>query len=98
LSFSQEIYINKGLEAWKIFDECDSYCEGDRLKLSLCPKNDLERKCTKNISHASIVGSLMFVQVCTKLNITFAIAVLGRYQSYLGIHHWKVAKNVIKYL
>ena len=35
----------------------------------------------KNILYASAVGSLMYAQVCTKLDIAYAIGVLGRYQS-----------------
>jgi len=35
----------------------------------------------KNIPYASVVGSLMYVQVCTRPNIVFAIGMLGKYQS-----------------
>ncbi|WKA06104.1 hypothetical protein VitviT2T_024022 [Vitis vinifera] len=51
----------------------------------------------KNISYASAVGSLMYAQVCTRPNIAFAIGMLGRYQSNLGLDHWKAAKKVMRY-
>jgi len=33
----------------------------------------------KNIPYASVVGGLMYAQVCTRLDIAFAVGMLGRY-------------------
>ncbi|RVW83861.1 Retrovirus-related Pol polyprotein from transposon TNT 1-94 [Vitis vinifera] len=63
-----------------------------------CPKNDLEREQMKNIPYASAVGSLMYVQVCTRPDIAFTVGMLGRYQSNPGMDHWKAAKKVMRYL
>ena len=63
-----------------------------------CPKNDLERKLMENIPNASVVGSLMYAQTCTRLDISFAVCMLGRYQSNPGLDHWKAAKKVLRYL
>ena len=41
----------------------------------------------KNISYASAVGNLMYAQVCTRSDITFAIGMLDRYQSNLSLDH-----------
>ncbi|XP_070014020.1 secreted RxLR effector protein 161-like [Nicotiana sylvestris] len=35
---------------------------------------------------------------CTRPNISFAVEMLGRYQSNPGIDHWKAAKKVLRYL
>ena len=41
----------------------------------------------------------MYAQTCTRLdNISFTIRMLGRYQSNLGIDHWKATKKVLRYL
>ena len=40
----------------------------------------------------------MYAQVCTRPNIAFSIGVLGRYQSNLGVDHWRAAKKVMRYL
>ena len=37
-------------------------------------------------------------QVCTRPDITFAVGMLGRYQSNPGMDHWKAAKKVLRYL
>ena len=52
----------------------------------------------KNIPYASIVGSLMYAQVCTRLDIAYAVGMLGRYQSNPSIDHWRAAKKVMRHL
>lgn len=48
--------------------------------------------------YAFVVYSLIYAQVSTRLDITFAVGVLSKYQSNLGIEHWRTAKKVIRYL
>ena len=52
----------------------------------------------KVIPYASLVGSLIYTQVCTHPDIAFVVDVLGRYLSDPSISHWKVAKKVRSYL
>ena len=52
----------------------------------------------KDIPYASAVGSIMYAQVCTRLDIAFITGMLGRYLSNSGTEHWKVAKRVLRYL
>ncbi|KAJ9709816.1 hypothetical protein PVL29_001334 [Vitis rotundifolia] len=101
LDLSQETYINKVLERFRMKNCSPSVSpivKGDRFNLDQCPKNDLEREQMKNIPYASAVGSLMYAQVCTRPDIAFAVGMLGRYQSNPGIDHWKAAKKVMRYL
>ncbi|KAL2346633.1 hypothetical protein Fmac_000633 [Flemingia macrophylla] len=72
--------------------------KGDKLSEMQCPKNDLERKVMESIPYASVVGSLMYAQTCTRPDISFAFGILGRYQSNPGMDHWKAAKKVLRYL
>ena len=74
------------------------FVKGDRFNLNQCPKNDFEREQMKNIPYASVVGSLMYAQVCTRPDIAFAVGILGRYQSNPCMDHWKAAKKVLRYL
>lgn len=48
--------------------------------------------------YASLVGSIMYAQVCTRPDLAFAISVLGRFQLNLGKQHWVAAKKVLRYL
>ena len=72
--------------------------KGDKFSLNQCPKNELERSQMEKIPYASIVGSLMYGQTCTRPDISFAVKILGRYQSNPRVDHWKAAKKVLRYL
>lgn len=48
--------------------------------------------------YASLVGSLMYAQICSRPDLAFAVSVLGRFQSNPGQAHWVVAKKVLRYL
>ena len=63
LCLSQETYVNKVLERFRIKDCSPSVSpivKGDKFNLNQCPKNDLDRKQMKNIPYTSAVGSLMY--------------------------------------
>ena len=40
----------------------------------------------------------MDAQTCTGPDISFAVRMLGKYQSNPGMEHWKAAKKVMRYL
>jgi hypothetical protein len=71
---------------------------GDKFSLMQCPQNELERKQMEGIPYVSTIGSLMYTQTCTRPDISFAVGILGRYQSNPGMDHWKAAKKVMRYL
>ena len=101
LSLSQETYINKVLERFRMKSCSPSIApivKYDKFNLSQCPKNDFEREHMRNIPYASLVGSLMHAQVCTRPDIAFVVGMLGRYQSNPGLDHWRAAKKVLRYL
>jgi hypothetical protein len=70
----------------------------DEFSLMQCPQNEWERKQMERILYASVVGSLMYAHTCTRPNISFAVGMLGRYQSNPRMDHWKVANKVMRYL
>lgn len=52
----------------------------------------------EEMPYASAVGNLIYAQTCTRPDISFAVGMLGRYQSNPRIDHWKTVKKVIRYL
>ena len=101
LGLSQRRYIDKVLK-WFNMHSCStcvaSFQKGDKLSKSQCPQNDNDKVKMKKVPYASIVGSLMYAQVCTRPNIAFVDNALERHLSDLGLDHWKAVKKVLRYL
>ena len=72
--------------------------KGDKFSLKQYPKNEFEHKKMQKIPYASAVGSLMYVQVCTRPDLAYIVGMLGRYLSNPGMDHWKAIKRVMRYL
>ncbi|KAL1338001.1 hypothetical protein AAHE18_10G179200 [Arachis hypogaea] len=101
LGLSQKRYIEKilsryGMKNCRLMDT--PVAKGDKFSLKQCPKNDLERTAMHDKPYASALGSLMYAQVCTRLDISFIVKVLGRYLSNPGMDHWTAVKRVMCYL
>ena len=101
LGLSQKGYIDRVLERFNM-KSCSSgiapLLKGDKLSKMQCPRNNMEMEQMKKIPYASTVGSLMYAQTYTRSDISFAVGMLGRYQSDPGFEHWKAAKKVMRYL
>jgi len=50
------------------------------------------------VPYASVMGSLMYVVVCTRPDIAQAVGVISRYISNPGKVHWRVVKWILRYL
>ena len=101
LGLSQKDYIERVLERFGM-NKCSAgdapIQKGDKFSLMQCLQNEWGRKQMKRIPYASVVGSLMYAQTCTRPDIRFAVGMLGRYQINPGLDHWKATKKVMRYL
>ena len=50
------------------------------------------------VPYASVVGSMMYAMVCTRLDIADVVGVLSRFMSKLGKENWTIVKRVFRYL
>ncbi|PAV24101.1 Retrovirus-related Pol poly from transposon TNT 1-94 [Pyrrhoderma noxium] len=48
--------------------------------------------------YAQLVGSLMYLAICTRPDISFAVGKLGQFSSNPGIAYWKAAQHLLHYL
>ena len=71
---------------------------GIHLSKEQCPKTPQEVKDMRCIPYASAIGSLMYVMLCTQLDIYYAVGIVSRFQSNPRYDHWTVVKNILKYL
>jgi hypothetical protein len=52
----------------------------------------------ERVPYASVVGSLMYAMVCTRLDIAYAMGVLIKYKLTPRKEHWTTIKRVFRYL
>ncbi|XP_074374556.1 secreted RxLR effector protein 161-like [Apium graveolens] len=64
----------------------------------MSPKTSEERERMSRIPYASAIGSIMYVMLCTRPNVSHSLSVTSRFQSDPGEEHWKAVENILKYL
>lgn len=52
----------------------------------------------ENVPYTSIIGSLMYVMVCTRINITYVVGFMGSFMKNIRKGYWKVVKWILGYL
>eukprot|EP00253_Pinus_taeda_P033404 PITA_33404 len=67
-------------------------------KKEMCPKTQEEEEDMSRVPYASVVASLMYAMVCTRLDIAHVVGVLSRFMSKPGKEHWTTVKQVFRYL
>ncbi|KAM1561755.1 hypothetical protein ACFX1Z_004844 [Malus domestica] len=101
LGLSQKGYIERVLNRFNM-EHCNKadvpVNKGDKFSRDQCPKNEHEIELMKMKPYASLVGSLMYANICTRPDLAFIVGLLGRFQSNPGEAHWVAAKKVLRYL
>ena len=68
------------------------------LSKDMCYMTQIERDKMKMIPYASTIRSIMYAILYTRPNVSYALSLMSRYQSNPGENHWKIVKNILKYL
>ena len=101
LGISQKGYIERVLARFNM-EDCNCadvpVNKGDKFSREQCPRNELEKRKMDSKPYASLVGSLMYANICTRPDLAFIVGLLGRFQSNPGEAHWVAAKKVLRYL
>ncbi|XP_042003806.1 secreted RxLR effector protein 161-like [Salvia splendens] len=69
-----------------------------QLCASQGPKSEEEQNEMKNIPYANIIGSVMYVMICTRPDLAHAVSITSRYMSNPGKAHWQALKWMLRYL
>src|SRR5579871_3495016 len=95
VSLSQSKYIEDILKKYGI-ENCRPISTlidtNKKLSKAMYPKTPEEIKEMKNIPYQSVVGSLMYLMLRTRLDIAFAVGALSQFNSNYGKEHWQTVK------
>ena len=50
------------------------------------------------VPYSSVVGSLMYTIVCSRLDLSYAVSSVDRYMTNPGKEHWKAVQWIFRYL
>jgi hypothetical protein len=101
LTLSQRQYI---LDLLKRFDLSDVNTVSTpmdpsvKLTTSMCPTSSADMEEMRSIPYLQAVGSLMYLAVATRPDISYAVGVLARFSKNPGMAHWKAVKHLFRYL
>ncbi|GJU11250.1 retrovirus-related pol polyprotein from transposon TNT 1-94 [Tanacetum coccineum] len=101
LRVSQSGYVSKILNNFRIDNgKSVKMPLGGHFKLSLkdCPVRDCDVERMSKVPYANAVESLMYLMVCTRPDIAYAVSVVSRYLANPGKNHWEAVKWILKYL
>ena len=71
---------------------------GFTLEQAMSPKTDSERKEMADKPYRPVLGSVMWGQLATRPDLSFAVSLLSRFQADPGIEHWKGLLHVVGYI
>ncbi|KAL2253784.1 UNVERIFIED_CONTAM: Retrovirus-related Pol polyprotein from transposon TNT 1-94 [Sesamum indicum] len=69
-----------------------------QLSKSQCPQSENDMQKMSKIPYSNVIGSIMFLMVCTRPDVAYAISCLSRYMSNPGPPHWEALKWLLRYL
>lgn len=68
------------------------------LTNDMSPKTDSEKREMSDKPYRSILGSVMWGQLATRPDLSFAVSLLARFQANPGIEHWSALLHVVRYI
>ena len=68
------------------------------LDSNMSPKTDSEKKVMNDKPYRPILGSVMWGQLTTRPDLSFAVSLLSRFQANPGVDHWNALMHVIGYI
>lgn len=97
ITVDQEEYIKKVLVNFSMTDAKPASTPAD-LSLKLVYPSNEEKETAKHLPYQRLIGSLMYLSVGTRPDITHAVSVLSQFNNNFGTVHWNAAKRVLRYL
>ncbi|KAL2251350.1 UNVERIFIED_CONTAM: Retrovirus-related Pol polyprotein from transposon TNT 1-94 [Sesamum indicum] len=68
------------------------------LSKNQSPNTNAEKEKMEKVPYSNVIGSIVFLMVCTRPDIAYAISCLSRYMANPGPPHWEALKWLLRYL
>uniref|UniRef100_A0ACD5Z7T1 Uncharacterized protein n=1 Tax=Avena sativa TaxID=4498 RepID=A0ACD5Z7T1_AVESA len=101
LFLSRQSYVEKVLQRFNMHDaKSINTPVAPHFKLSAlqCPSSGEDIEYMSRVPYCSVVGSLMYVMVCSRPDLSYAMSLVSRYMANPGKEHWKVVQWIFRYL
>jgi hypothetical protein len=98
---TQTAYIDKIIEKFKLEGCKPLYVpmqKGTKPSSGMSPLSNVEKTEMAKIPYKNAIGSLLYLAICTRPDITYAVCSLARFSQNPGREHWQLVKNIIRYL
>ena len=69
-----------------------------KLSADQCPVDEVGKGQMSKIPYNNAVGSLMYLMVCTRPDIAYALGKVSRYMANPGKVHWEAVKWILRYV
>ena len=100
LYLSQGLYLRKVLERFGMSNSkpvTTPMSQQFKLNTSQAPKTHDDIIYTEGIPYANVVGLVMYVTICTCLDIAYATSLVSRFMANPGQAHWQALKWILRY-
>ncbi|CAH2100381.1 unnamed protein product [Euphydryas editha] len=95
LTLDQSVYVKSILNRFNMLD-----CKP--VSTPMVPSNKLQKESEclddEQYKYRQLIGSLMYLSVCTRPDIAFTCSQLSQFNNCFGKSHWFAAKRLLRYL
>ena len=68
------------------------------LDAEACPQSPMEIERMAGVPYRSLIGSLMYLAVCTRPDLAMGVSTLSSFCQNPGMEHWEAAKRLLRYV
>ena len=69
-----------------------------KLSSKNSPSTDEQRKAMELVPYSNAIGSIIYIMICTRLDISHVVSLVSRFMTNPGRQHWEAVKWIFRYL
>lgn len=95
ITVDQKQFVNSIL---KRFNMTDCSVVETPMEVNLKLEKEISNDCLSKYPYQQLIGSLMYLSVLTRPDISYSVSFLSQYNNCYNENHWKHLKRLLKYL